>query len=109
DIDGREQGRFDRRAPALPQDAVLPEELDRLVGGAIDADLAVRHDAEAVLEADHGAAVCAEAVGEEAVAAGVAADRPRETVRGAATRPARTGGGGPRGSERARDRSIHDA
>src|SRR5437764_5654265 len=65
----------------LAHDAVLPEELDRLVARAVNADLAVLDDAEAVLEADDAAVVEAEEIAEQAARAGVAVERAREAMR----------------------------
>ena len=47
----------DREAVALVLDLVLAEELDRLVRGAVDADLRAAEQAEAVFEADQRAVV----------------------------------------------------
>ena len=59
--------------------SVLPEELDRPIAGAVDADLRARHDAEAVLEPDLRAAVEAEEVLGQ-VAEVALAERTREAV-----------------------------
>src|SRR5262245_44884664 len=45
-------GDRDRPASLLAQHLALPEDLDRLVARAMDADLGCGHDAKAVLEAD---------------------------------------------------------
>src|SRR4051794_935640 len=62
EFDGEERGRFDRRLRALAYKTVLPEQLDGFVAGAMHADLGVRHDPVAVLEADSRAEVHAERV-----------------------------------------------
>ena len=82
-IDFQQHRRVDRQSFALPHDAVLPEELDRLVAGAMNPDLAVLHDAEAILEADDRAVVEAEQIAEKARRAGVAVQRTGEAVRDA--------------------------
>ena len=55
----------DRHPVALPEQLMLPEELNRLVAGAVDADLRSAQESEAIFEADLRAAVGAETVREQ--------------------------------------------
>src|SRR5207245_11246643 len=71
---------FERQTLTLSDHPVFAEELDRLVVRPVNADLTVGHDAEAVLETDHGARVDAEEVGRE-IPEISAAERARETMR----------------------------
>ena len=62
-------GEPERERLGLLLQVVLAEELDRPIVGAVDADLAAGHDADAELHADHRARVEAEEVGGEAAEA----------------------------------------
>ena len=66
----------------LLQHAVLPEELDRLAAGPVDADLPAANDAEAILETDLRAGIEAEQVARQ-IAEIAGAERPAEAVRDA--------------------------
>src|SRR5215468_10557852 len=59
---GRDDRDLERQRVILPEQPVLREELDRLVAVAVNANLPVRDDAEAILEADLRAIVEAEEV-----------------------------------------------
>ena len=70
----------ERHALVLLQQRVLPEDLDRAIAGAVDADLRARAQPVAQLEADLRARVEAEEVGQQ-IAEIAAAERTREAVR----------------------------
>src|SRR5262245_59926796 len=79
-LDAEPRRDVDRRAAGLPQRPVLRAELDGLAARrAVEADLPVRHDAEAVLEPDRLAVVEAEEVTGQ-VAEIAVAERPAEAV-----------------------------
>src|SRR5439155_6396126 len=70
---------IDRPVRLLSEDAVLAEELDGPVARSMDADLAVPHDPETILEPYLRSRVEAEQVGRESTE--IAAQGPREPVR----------------------------
>src|SRR6478672_10882467 len=79
-LDAEPRRDFDRRAMRLAERAILGEQLDGLAARrSVHPDLAVRHDAEAVFEADRRAIVEAEEIAGQ-VAEIPVAERPPEAV-----------------------------